>query len=138
MQTMTKHFSKLAPAFTFAGFDFPRYIPRLPQGDFKTRLERYRRPVCGPYIHQPAPLQAGDKGQSFYLDSDFMPGLRWSWCDEIPGDWDENETPPTIPHKGWYMDPDQLETVRGLVFKLPHNRGFLAGYSMGEGMSSGG
>lgn len=137
MRTLTERFRKLSPAFTFAGFTFPRYIPLLPKGDFKKRLERNKRPVVGPYYHQPAPLKAGDNGKSFYLESDFMPGLRWSWCDEIPGDWDENECPPNIKHTGWFIDMDQLETVRGIVFKLPGNRGFLAGWSMGEGMASG-
>jgi hypothetical protein len=34
----------------------------------------------------------------------------------------------TIRHKGWYIsDIHQDETTRGIVFRLPNNRGFVAG-----------
>lgn len=114
----------LTPEFTFAGFTWPRYVAMLPRGSFGKRIAAMRRPVCGPYYHAPKPNQR--EGSSFYLASDFMPGLRWQWCDEVV---------PIIGHTGWFTDEyGDGEKVRGLVFRLPHGRGFLIGWSMGEGM----
>lgn len=39
-------------------------------------------------------------------------------------------------HTGWYSDEYQSDKIRGLVMRLPHSRGFLAGWSMGEHMAS--
>ena len=33
----------------------------------------------------------------------------------------------TVKHKGWYVDEGFNETTRGIVFRLPNNRGFVAG-----------
>jgi len=83
--------------------------------------------VCGPYYAQPSPVAAGG-GAFFYLGSDFAPGLRLQWCDDINS---------TIRHNGWYLTDDgDGDTVRGIVARLPHSRGFLAGWSMGAGMAS--
>lgn len=41
-----------------------------------------------------------------------------------------------IRHQGWFCDEYSCETIRGLVFRLPKGRGFLAAWSMGEGMAS--
>lgn len=137
MQSFNKVFKKPETEFYFAGFDWPRFVPMLPKGDFRKRIERHKRPVCGPYYHAPKPLKAGDRSTFCYLDSDFMPALRWSWCDEIPAEWSDEETAPDIKHTGWFIDSfDQSETIRGIVFKLPGNRGFLSGWSMGEGMAT--
>jgi hypothetical protein len=118
----------LTVEFRFAGFGFPRYIAQLPRGPMSLRLQRMRHPLCGPYYHAPKPSQAG-RGVFFYLGSDFMPGLRWDWADEV--------APRSVKHQGWYIDASQPdETLRGLVMRLPHGRGFLAGWSFGEGMAS--
>jgi hypothetical protein len=126
MQPHTKKFTRPAPEFTFAGFQFPKWAWTLPRGSKAKRLASYKNPVCGPYSISPAPNDC--KGTSFYLDSDFMPGLRWQWCDDVAG---------SIRHTGWftteYGDGDK---IRGLVMRLPHGRGFLAGWSMGESMIS--
>lgn len=131
LQPLTSRFSLancgLEP-FAFAGFKFPRFLAHLPRGTMARRLERYKAPSTGPYYHAPAPLQAGDNGRGFYLDSDGMPGLRWAWADKVEG--------ATIRHTGWFTDDYGTDTVRGVVFTLPGGRGFLAGYSMGEGMAS--
>lgn len=82
-----------------------------------------------PYHNKCAPLTPETQERSFYLESDFMPGLRRKWCDEIPTI--------RIRHKGWFCDESHDSTIRGLVFRLPHGRGFLIGWSMGEGMASG-
>jgi len=117
---------------TFAGFEFPQEIPILPRAPLAKRLAEYKlthgKRVCGPYFRtEPSP---NPSGMSFYLDSDFQPGLRWEWADEIDG--------ARIQHRGWYSDEyGDAEKIRGLVFRLPHGRGFLAGWSMGEGMASG-
>lgn len=65
---------------------------------------------------------------SFYLDDYGMPGLRWTWCDEVSS--------AGIKHTGWYCDDYYDEKIRGIVLRLPRSRGFLAGWSMGECMAS--
>ena len=126
---------KLEKEFSFAGFNFPKYLWTLPKGPWHKRLEHMRKPVTGGYYGSPKPKATG---HMFYLESDFMPGLRWKWADEIYSrgslKWWKN--PYLIPHKGWFCDEYQEETIRGLVMRLPNNRGFLAGWSMGKGMSS--
>jgi hypothetical protein len=37
---------------------------------------------------------------------------------------------------GWYCDAFQDQTITACVLRLPHNRGFLAGWTMGKGMAS--
>jgi len=110
---------------TFASFSYPRNLYFLPKsiGQLKKRAES--RKVCGPYFQtrpNPNPINS-----FFYLGSDFMPGLRWEWADEASKH---------IRHTGWFCDDFQSETIRGLVMTLPHGRGFLAGWSMGEHMAS--
>lgn len=156
--------------FTFAGFEFPRRIPRLVPlvycgaGAYAPLIARrdierahyeaqrkagafvngtagadYRRRIDGmlprfkvdtAYRALPKPLTPGAAGLGWYLDSDFAPGLRWQWCDKVEG--------VGIRHEGWFTDPDGCgDTIRGLVLRLPHGRGFLAGTSLGLGMSAG-
>lgn len=106
---------------SFAGFTYPRRIARI------DRSKPPGKRVCAAYyLNKPAPNQGG---AFFYLESDFMPGLRWQWADKVEG--------VRIRHEGWYADPDMGgDTIRGIVFRLPHGRGFLAGHSMGEGMAT--
>lgn len=120
---MKSRCSQLTPAFEFAGLSFPKHVWTLPQGSWAKRLESYKRPVTGDYYHAPRP---GSNGKGFYLDSDGMPGLRWQWADEVV----------RLRHKGWYCDAFQDSVIRGVIFRLPGARGFLAGWSMGEQMSS--
>lgn len=108
--------------FTFAGFNFPRYIPELTRSKYDKRTSR------SVYYHAPTPL-TGQRhpGTGFYLESNGGPS-RWKYADEIPG--------ARINHSGWYTDEyGDAETIRGLVVRLPHGR-FLAGWSMGEHMAS--
>lgn len=115
--------------FTFAGFAFPKYTWTLPRGTMRKRIMRARSPMCGDYCSAPRPIAGGTHpGASFYLNSDFAPGLRWQWADQVSG--------ARIGHRGWYADDDQDATIRGIVLRLPKGRGFLAGWSMGEGMAS--
>lgn len=116
---------------TFAGFSFPQEIPILPRAPLVKRLAEFKvnhgNRVCGPYFRTQPSVNA--KGMSFYLGSDFMPDMRWEWCDEVEGS--------RVRHTGWFCDDFQDQKIRGLVFRLPHSRGFLAGWSLGEGMASG-
>ena len=64
-----------------------------------------------------------------------MPGLRWQYADEVCR---------SIRHTGWYCDAGldgfsrlDGDKIRGIVFRLPRSRGFLPGWTMGEGMASG-
>ncbi|WP_197517127.1 MULTISPECIES: hypothetical protein [Burkholderia] len=92
---------------------------------FASIAERVAYP-CGEYYHTPKP---NSTGKGFYLESDGMPALRWTWCDEIDG--------ANIEHTGWFTDEHgDGNTIRGIVFRLPHGRGFLPGWSMGERMAS--
>ena len=118
--------SKSKHEFDFAGFAFPKFVFTLPRGSFHARINRMKNPCTGAYYHAPTPNQ--HDGIGFYLDSDGMPGLRWAWCDEVAGT--------CIKHTGWFCDDYQDQKIRGIVMRLPHNRGFLAGYSMGENMAS--
>lgn len=110
--------------FSFAGFQFPKHLWSLPKGSFAKRLAQRNPVIVGECVHGAKP---GHKGHSFYLDSDFMPSLRWAWCDEVCN---------SIRHTGWHCDSFQDSKIRGIVMRLPHNRGFLAGWSMGDGMIS--
>ena len=122
----------LTPEFEFAGFTFPKWLWSLPRGTKAKRLADAKKPVCGPYYHAPKP---NPKGQGFYLGSgkhgvhvgDGGFDLRAKWCDEVSG--------VRLNHTGWYCDEfGDGDKIRGLVFRLPRGRGFLAGWSMGEGM----
>ena len=117
----------LQPEFQFAGFTFPRYIAQLyPKKTPQQRAES-RAMFGGGYYYAPKPIVGGaHPGQGFYLAE--TAGLRWQWCDEVL---------PSIRHTGWYSDEfGDGDKIRGLVLRLNHARGFLAGWSMGEGMAS--
>ena len=124
---MKTRLHSLTPEFEFAGLTFPKYVWTLPPRNLARRLERYRRPITGDYYHAPKPVQPS-AGIGFYLGSDSPICLRWQWCDTVAR---------SIRHTGWYTDEyGYSEKIRGLVFRLPRSRGFLAGWSMGEGMAS--
>lgn len=113
--------------FTFAGLNFPHTLAMLPVGTVAQRRERYR--YTGGYRTDGRPVTAATESRMFYHDSEFMPGMRWTWADEVDG------TGRAIDHRGWWMDEDGYgDKARGLVFRLPKGRGFLAGWSMGDGM----
>lgn len=124
----TLHTSKFNIDSVFAGFNYPRYIAALPRGTMAERLAR-RTPIkCGKvYLMQPNPVAPGqDNAVAFYLGDGSQPFTRWAWCD------DANDR---IGHTGWFCDYDgQGDKIRGLVVRLPHDRGFLAGWSMGDDM----
>lgn len=103
----------------------------LPRKSLSARLAEFkqRKPkVCGPYMTAPP---VNTKGAFFYLESDFMPGMRWQYCDEI-----SNGFGSVINHKGWFCDEFEDETIRGIVMRLPSDRGFIVGWTMGEDMAS--
>jgi hypothetical protein len=128
LKPLTTHFPISTPEFTFASFSWPRYVVTLPRGQKSDRIKQHKQPVCGPCYHAPKPEQAG-KGKGFYLGDRSAPfALRWQYCDEVAGT--------RINHTGWYADDYQDTKIRGLVFRLPRGRGFMAGWTMGEGMAS--
>lgn len=121
------------PDFRFAGFDWPMRIAEFHTSRHNTRKLSNGREVPARMrfacYHAPKPIVArGDHGRGFYLASDGAPGLRWQWADDADR---------SLDHKGWCTDAhDDGDVIRGVVFRLPHGRGFLAGWSMGEGMAS--
>lgn len=127
----------LAPAFRFAGFTFPRYVADLPASAYRPGpgwtmpyrlktlrdvLRARRASPCGGYYHAPTPGQC--KGWGFYLpraghdDEGASFRLRVTLSETT------------------YSDPEGDTVYRGIVARLPHGRGFLAGWTMGEGMAS--
>lgn len=88
------------------------------------------------------------KGWGCYLSSngtldDRGFSLRWRWVDEVPqgmgcDSWRAYgvDCGNYIDHTGWFIDDHEDEKIRGLIVKLPSGRGFLAGWSMGEGMAT--
>jgi len=102
--------------FTFAGFTFPRYLAVVAFGKPAMLKKREQRKYTGGYYHAPKPNTGG---VGFYLGSDAPFTLRiqetdasFSWG-EFSGD-----------------------CYTGIVARLNHNRGFLAGASMGTNMAS--
>ena len=90
------------------------------------KKNRGKNRVCGPYYTTRRLITGPHPGKTFYLESAFAPGLRWQWCDDVAT---------KIRHTGWFTDEYGVgEKIRGIVFRLPRSRGFLAGWSMGEGM----
>lgn len=84
------------------------------------------RKLCGPYVVTP-PRAGKDKERFFYLGSDFMPALNWSYAGDVV----------SLNHTGWCTDEfGDGDTIMGIVFTLPNRRGFLAGWTMGQGMAS--
>jgi hypothetical protein len=82
------------------------------------------RKCCGPYQFR---VDADNEYRSAYLDSDFFPGLRWEYADEVAS---------SIHHTGWFCDEYEDDKIRGIVLRLPKGRGFLAGWTMGEKMAT--
>lgn len=117
---------------TYASFKYPKFLGDLPKEPLHKRLEEFKKGTRRPGLwgyrqNSPASLESQqERGRSFYGESDFAPGLRFEYCDQVPH-------VRGIDHKGWYTDPDGFhEVIRGVVFRLPHNRGFIAGWTMGE------
>jgi hypothetical protein len=113
----------------FAGFPVPRKLARWKPLNRSARGPRRAKDSPWCFAYRITPPEAGKaEGASFYHESEFMPGLRWQWCDKVEGI--------RIRHEGWFMSPDgDGDTIRGIVFRLPRSRGFLAGWSMGKGMA---
>lgn len=118
---------KLDTQFSFAGFSFPRYLVNLHKGNLYARLSNRKNSFTSGYYH--APIPDNKDGIGFYLTDNEGMGfsLRWKWCDDITSH---------INHTGWFCDEYQNSKIRGIVFRLPNNRGFIAGWSMGENMAS--
>jgi hypothetical protein len=96
----------------------------------RERLES--RKYCGPY--QWRPTQPG-KGRCFYQAS------KGLWMDQRGSSFDlrieeANDHLPSYHRQpiGYYADNFQDTTLTPIVARLPHGRGFLAGWTMGRGM----
>lgn len=102
---------KLTHQFTFAGFSFPRYIADLAIGHAAMRKKREQRKFISGYYHAPRP--GGVDGWGFY----------------------EGESSLRIERTGvsYYCDDMTMEAI---IVRLNHGRGFLVGWTMGEGMAA--
>jgi hypothetical protein len=109
----------------FAGaiHDFTRTLPE--------RLKR--REYTGPYYWNPT--QPG-KGRGFYQSS------KGLYCDKSGSTFDlrleeanDHLSGTRLAQiNGYYCDQHQDETLQPIIARLPHGRGFLAGWTMGRGM----
>lgn len=121
--------------FTFAGFNWPRPIVQLPRNSLAARAQARRfdkSHKVSPYYHAPRPLDASSNtGRGFYMHDAGMPGLRCEYVDAI--DWQSEYQ---RINSAWYADEFGDTVIRGIIFRLPHSRGFLAGWTMGEHMSA--
>lgn len=90
------------------------------------------RKYCGPYRWTPA---APGKGRGFYsgtsaLDMDARgSGFRLRIEDANDHTRDRRNQV-----RGYYCDPDCIDTLQPIIARLPRGRGFLAGWTMGAGM----
>lgn len=91
-----------------------------------SRKERYA--ICGPYQITPNDrIQKDDQVATYqnrFNQTDPIFRLRLERADEVVD----------LRHTGWFIDEFCDETYHGIVARLPGSRGFLAGWSMGEGM----
>lgn len=101
--------------FKFAGFTFPKKLWALPKGRLKDRLAASKQfKMTSGYYSAPTPNQTA--GWGFYLGENTQFSLRIT------------------------VLPNQFlagyNTVQPILARLSKNRGFLAGYTLGEGMAS--
>lgn len=86
------------------------------------------RKVVGPYLWRPS--EPGS-GRGFYRG-------RGLYCDRTGSGFDLRleEANKHIRHDaiGYYVDSFQDETLQPIIARLPHSRGFLAGWTMGPNM----
>jgi hypothetical protein len=57
-------------------------------------------------------------------------GWYFDHPDRVPGRWvgHADRIERTIGHEGWYSNSFEDETYRGVVYRLPHGRGYFVGY----------
>ena len=102
----------MSNSFTFAGFTFPRPVADMAIGFSALKQKRESRKVCGGYTHAPTPNQ--NKGWGLY-DAPRYHGLR-------------------IERTGYWCSFDDLDPMYAVIVRLPHGRGFLVGWTMGDDM----
>lgn len=140
----------LTPEFSFAGFRFPRYIVDLPENYVRWDLQssylpemfalhvenvknilrkRLSHTPCGPYYHAPIPNRPSRMGIGFYMASSSVAVGAYTMGDGCIDLRIEEAG-------GGYSHNDGHTSFSGIVARLPKGRGFLAGWTMGEGMLS--
>jgi hypothetical protein len=94
------------------------------------------RKVCGPYMLQPRnPRHCDTIG--FYQSSQ-----GWLDMGDGPINLRLKKANDCLSYSrltqisGYYIDRDGFETIEPIIALLPHGRGFLAGWTMGKGMSA--
>lgn len=102
----------------FAGFKYPKFAWTLPRGSLRSRIKDRKNLRTNGYYKSEPNVNRNESG--FYLDSDFMPGLRWSFA--------------TLAGHRFDDSPDEIS---GIVMRLTRNRGFIPGWTMGTSMASG-
>ncbi len=72
-------------------------------------------------------FNAIDSKRAFDIGSDFSPAPRWWFVN------DSTNYSYIIQHRGWVCDEDGEEVLKGVVFRLPSSKGFLAGWALEDG-----
>lgn len=92
------------------------------------------RKVVGPYYMKP--MQPGAP-RGFYMEGRGFAPAKHGACFDLRLE----EANDHLPHSGrraigYYCDESQDDTLQPIIARLPHGRGFLAGWTMGAGMIS--
>jgi hypothetical protein len=108
---------------------------RIPLRDLSRPIRARNSGITGPYYFTPGPVITGrhnaPEGFAGYLTGNQIAEgsfarLRVRRADDII----------RLRHSGWFTDEHCDETMYGVVATLPRSRGFLAGWSLGEGMAT--
>ena len=90
------------------------------------------RKYCGPYRWTPA---APGTGRGFYSGSSALDmDARGSSFRLRIEDANDHIRDRRNQIRGYYCDPDCIDTLQPIIARLPRGRGFLAGWTMGAGM----
>ena len=104
--------------------------------DYSKPLATRTRKYTGPYRWKPS--EPG-KGRGFYMDSKRMICAPHGSGFDLRLE-DANDLLPSHSRlsriNGYYINRYQDESLKPIVARLPHGRGFLAGWTMGQGMAS--
>lgn len=105
--------------------------------DFKRPLAQRKRKVVGPYyFHVGPPITShrdAPEGFGFYTDRSGQMAEYGSWVRLRVEDANQHTYRRDLKEiKGYFRD----ETMRPIIARLPRRRGYLAGWTLGEGMAS--
>lgn len=107
-------------------------------------LHNYSRPLAqrtrkstGPYMHTVGPVsRTQSNGRGFYMDSANRMADYGSFMSLRVEDANKHLSGRLAHIDGYFVDNYCGDTLQPIILRLPHSRGFLAGWTMGAGMIS--